>query len=113
MDGQRVTLDAVPAGALIELQASWLAADAESYAYFDRSAQTISTKREAMRVAWYASSGSLATESTGRDEDELATTTSNVWSAPSYPGISRLWLVLRDSRGGVDFATYDFTVTPR
>ena len=112
MNGQSVALDAVPTGARIELQASWSAADAESYAYFDRSAQTIATKRDAMRVAWYANSGSLATESTGRDEDESATTTSNLWLAPSYPGISRLWLVLRDSRGGVDFATYDLTVTP-
>lgn len=112
LDGQRVTLDAVPTGARIELQASWLAADAESYAYFDRNAQTTSTKREAMRVAWYANSGRFATESTGRAEDELATTTSNVWSAPSQPGTCRLWLVLRDSRGGVDFATYDLTVTP-
>jgi len=112
IDGQSVTLDAVPTGARIELQASWLAADAESYAYFDRSTQTISTKREAMRVAWYASSGSLATESNGRDEDDSATTTSNVWSAPSNPGISRLWLVLRDSRGGVDFVTFALTVTP-
>jgi hypothetical protein len=111
MDGQSVTLDAVPTGARIELRVSWSAADVESYAYFDRSTQTIATKREAMRVAWFASSGSLATESTGRNEAESATTTTNVWSAPSYPGTTRLWLVLRDSRGGVDFATYELTVT--
>lgn len=102
----------IPRGARVELEASWTAADAESYAYYDRSSQTIITKRESMRVAWYVSSGRLDTESTGRDENDLSTVTSNVWTAPSTPGTTKLWVVLRDSRGGADFSTYEVAVVP-
>ncbi|HEY1533229.1 MAG TPA: hypothetical protein VGF76_04405, partial [Polyangiaceae bacterium] len=86
--------------------------DAEAYTYFDRTAQTLTTKREAMRVAWYVSAGQLDTESSGRAEDDLALSTSNHWLAPSDSGATKLWVVLRDSRGGVDFAVYDLRVIP-
>ena len=63
-----------------------------------------------MRVAWYVSAGQLDTESTGRAEDDLALSTSNRWLAPSNAGAAKLWIALRDSRGGVDFAAYDLVV---
>jgi hypothetical protein len=112
MGGNPVSLDGIPKSASVELEARWTAADVESYAYYDRSSQTIITKRESMRVAWYVTAGRLDTESTGRDGYDLSTVTSNVWTAPSTPGITKLWLVLRDSRGGVDYTTYDLTVIP-
>jgi hypothetical protein len=108
--GQQVAFDRVPAGAQLELIASWPAADAESYAYFDRDAQTVTTRRESMRVAWFVSAGRLDTASTGRAEDDPALSSSNAWTAPNDPGGATLWVVLRDSRGGVDFATYELTV---
>jgi len=108
--GQSIDFDHIPAGAQLELVASWSAPDAESYAYFDRAAQTVTTRRESMRVAWYVSAGKLDTESTGHAEDDPALTSSNVWTAPDAPGSAKLWVVLRDSRGGVDFAAYDLTV---
>ena len=110
--GQPVTLDGIPAGASVELEASWPLADAETYAYYDPATQTISNKREAMRVAWFVSAGRLDTEATGRAENDPATVTSNTWTAPTALGITHLWVVLRDSRGGVDYAAYDLTVTP-
>ena len=42
----------------------------------------------------------------------LALTADNVWVAPSAAGPVHLWLVLRDSRGGVDFAEYELDVSP-
>lgn len=102
----------IPAGAQVELTVSWPAADAESYAYFERAAQAIRTRRESMRVAWYVSAGKLRSESSGRAEADPAQTSSNVWTAPSAPGSATLWIVLRDSRGGVDFATQDLEVSP-
>jgi hypothetical protein len=104
-----VSLDAIPAGARVQLEASWTDADAESYAYFNPASQTIVTKRESIRVAWFASAGTLDTESTGRAEDDPATTSQNMWNAPAA-GAAMLWVVLRDSRGGVDFAAFDVTV---
>ncbi len=100
----------VPAGARVDLVASWNASDAETYAWLDPASQTVTTKRESMRVAWYASAGAFDSESTGRAEDDLATTTPNGWTAPAEAGTAHLWIVLRDSRGGVDFAGYDLAV---
>jgi hypothetical protein len=110
--GNPVILDYIPLGARVDVEASWSSVDVENYACYDRSSQTIIAKRESMRVAWYVSAGRLDTESTGRAENDLSTVTSNVWTAPTTPGITKLWVVLRDSRGGIDYTTYDLSVTP-
>jgi hypothetical protein len=65
-----------------------------------------------MRVAWYASAGDFDAQSTGRGETDPVLFTDNTWTVPSAPGKVHIWIVLRDSRGGVDFAGYDFDVTP-
>ena len=104
------SLTAIPAGARVELEASWPAASAETFAYFDPVSQTLTTQREAMQVAWYTSAGSLDTESTGRASGDMSTTTDDGWDAPGTTGTVHVWIVLRDSRGGVDFAETDVTV---
>lgn len=111
ISGEGADFAHIAAGAQLEIVASWPAADAESYAYFDRAAQTITTRREAMRVAWHVSAGKLDTESTGCAEDDPTPSSSNIWTAPSTPGNVKLWVVLRDSRGGSDFAAYDLKVS--
>ena len=112
VDGNEVTLDAVRVNAAVVLEASWSAEDAETFVYFDRESQVLSTQRESMRVAWHATSGRFETESTGRAADDRATTTDDVWTAPTAPGEVRIWVVLRDSRGGVDFASRAVQVVP-
>ncbi len=108
--GAAVDLSAIPASARLELQASWDAASAETFAYYDPTSQAVTTQREAMQVGWYDSAGTLATESTGRAADDLATTSSVGWTAPAGAGAVHLWIVLRDSRGGVDFTEVDVVV---
>lgn len=112
VDGARVSFAAVRSGSHVDLTASWASASAETYAYYDPAADAVVTKREAMSVAWYASGGTLKDESTGRAEGDLETTSENTWTAPTAAGAAHLWVVLRDSRGGVDFATVDATVGP-
>jgi hypothetical protein len=107
VNGATIALDQVPAGSEVTLRTGWGANDAESYLMFDPDALTLVERREAMRVSWFVTAGSLADEVTGRREDDLATTTETTWLAPSTPGVAHLWLVLRDSRGGGDFAAYD------
>jgi hypothetical protein len=107
--GSPVPLAAVPAGARVTFEASWPDASAETFAYFDPAAQTVTMQRESMQVAWYSSDGSLDTESTGRASDDPTTSTDDGWQAPSTAGTVHLWIVLRDSRGGVAFASYDVT----
>jgi hypothetical protein len=107
--------DPVPLGgplgsARVTLDAAWTAADAESYRYFDRGSQTLSTK--ARGIAGYASGGSFDTEATGRSETDTATVTGNTWTAPEGPASVRFRIVLRDSRGGVDVTSEDVGISP-
>ena len=69
-------------------------------------------QREALRVSWFASAGVFDHDVTGRDAEDVALSTVNGWQAPTTPGIVHLWLVLRDSRGGVDFGEFLLDVTP-
>jgi len=107
MNGAAVALGAIPAGARVTLEASWPAASAEKFAYYDQASQTVTTQREAMQVAWYSSDGSFDTESTGRASNDMATTSDDDFQAPAATQTTHVWIVLRDSRGGVDFGSYD------
>jgi hypothetical protein len=109
--GASANPSAVPAGARVELTASWRAADAETFAYFDPSSQSVAQQRESMRVGWYATAGTFDTESTGRASTDANPSSPNGWTAPAAAGLVHLFVVLRDSRGGVDFASVELTVT--
>jgi hypothetical protein len=108
--GAATPFSSVHAGTQVTFTASWPASSAETFAYYDASSQTVTTQRESMRVAWYATDGTFETESTGRAADDQATTTEDTWTAPGAAETVHLWIVLRDSRGGVDFAAYDVSV---
>ena len=98
-------------GQTVSFEASWTENSAESYPAFDVLTRTLQTHREALVVAWYATAGSFEHDSTGRGEDETDLTTANQWTAGA-PGSVHVWVVLRDSRGGTDFAAYDLEVDP-
>jgi hypothetical protein len=112
LGGSPVMLGAIPKGSHITLQASWPASSAETFAYFDPVSQTVTSQREAMQVAWYTTGGTLDTESTGRASTDMTTTSDDGWTAPGTSGTVYLWVVLRDSRGGVDFVEQDLVVGP-
>jgi hypothetical protein len=110
VNGAAAQLTALPAGKDIDFTVGWTPASVETFPVFDLLSQNLQNHREGMRVSWFATAGSFAHEITGRDEHETDTTTVNRWTAPKTPGVVHLWVVLRDSRGGVDFAGYDLTV---
>ena len=110
VDGAGVALSSIPAGARVKLTASWPAASVETYAHYDAASDTVTSKRESMSLSWYATAGMLDTEATGRAEDDPATLSNNTWTAPPTAEAAFLWIVLRDSRGGVDYASYELTV---
>jgi hypothetical protein len=110
VDGAAVALDALPAGRAIVFTTGWTAESPEHFPVFDADAQTLITHREAMTISWYATSGRFATERSGRSEDDPALTTTDAWTAPDAIGPAHLWIVLYDSRGGVDFADVALTV---
>jgi hypothetical protein len=122
-DGQATSLyeaggtpSAAPASvapaAVVTLEGAWPDDAVETYPVWNPTARTLDMHREAMRLSWFATAGVLALETTGRGETETETSTRNTWTAPSDPGLVHLWAVLRDSRGGVDFASFDVQVGP-
>jgi hypothetical protein len=63
-------------------------------------------RREAIAVAWYATSGAFDVDRSGRAGDDTVTTSDNGWQAPSAGGSAIMWVVLRDERGGVGWEQY-------
>ena len=95
----------VPAGAAVTLEVAWTAATPETYPVFNLVTQQLETHRESLSVSWFATDGSFEHDRTGRSEAEPDLTTDNVWTAPLTPGVVvHFWILLRDVRGGVDFA---------
>jgi len=66
-----------------------------------------------MSVAWFTTAGALLHDRSGRAADEAETFAENSWTAPvvSAETEAHLWTVLRDSRGGVAFASFVVRVT--
>jgi hypothetical protein len=63
---------------------------------------------EELRVAWFATAGTLEIAQTGASESGLSS--DNLWIAPTKPQGVSLWIVLRDERGGVDWRELRFDV---
>jgi hypothetical protein len=105
-----LTIPDIAAKQKITLTASWPPESAESYPVYDLTSLSLINHREAMRVSWFATAGSFEHDRTGRDETEMETSTDNDWTAPDKPGPVTFWVVLRDSRGGVAFSTYNANV---
>jgi hypothetical protein len=108
--GVPVDFDAVPGSALVHLHVAWPAGSVETYAYYDAAADAVTWRREAMSLAWYASAGTLDRESTVPGAGDPATVGGVDWTAPAAAGAFRLWIVLRDDRGGVAFQVVDGAV---
>ena len=100
----------VAAGDAVTLTASWPADSAELYLYYDQTSQTLVTRRESMRVSWFATAGALPVDATAVDENDPTTSVQTTWTAPSAPGVAWLWFVLRDARGGIATAQVAVTV---
>lgn len=104
---------AVAPGAPVTLRVSWAPESAETYVLYDPARRTLVSPREGLRVSWFATDGRFEHDRTGRSGDEVDAFTDDVWTAPLdvAPGtVVHLWVVLRDDRGGVDFASFDLAV---
>lgn len=95
-------LDAVPAGARVTFRAAWPESSVESYVAIDVAEQRVVDRRETMRVSWFATAGTFEHDRTGVPD--------NAWTAPTERGTVHLFVVLRDDRGGVAFASHPVVV---
>jgi len=112
--GQATPPEAAPVapGEVVPLEVAWTAATPETYPVFNLVTQQLDTHRESLSVSWFATDGSFEHDRTGRSETETDLTTDNVWTAPATPGLVHFWFLLRDIRGGVDFAETTVMVGP-
>ena len=106
-----VTGAAVAPGATTTLELGWAGDVPETYPVWDLASRTLVTHRESLRVSWFASAGSFPKDTTGRGEEEPDLFARNDWTAPRESGNAHFWVVLRDSRGGIDFASFDLLVS--
>lgn len=104
-------LPSVAAHTDVRLTASWPADAAEAYLYYEPLSQTLVTRREAMRLSWFATAGTLDVDASAVAETDPATSVSTTWHTPAA-GTATLWLVLRDSRGGIASQVLHVDVEP-
>jgi hypothetical protein len=78
---------------------------AETYVAFDPASRAVVSRRETMRVTWFATAGSFGEERTGRTSEDLGRESQNAWTAPLAAGDVVVWVVLRDDRGGTSWRT--------
>ncbi len=102
----------VSAGQKVTLQADFGADSAETFVHWNVLTLSLDMQRESLSLSWFATGGAFEHDATGRSQSELETFTQNVWTAPMTPGPVYFWTVLRDDRGGVDFAAAEIVVTP-
>jgi hypothetical protein len=100
----------IPAGATVTFTVSWPDSSAESFPVFDQVLREIVTQRENLISSWFVTGGALDLDEVEVAGTETSTTASNQWTAPTTSGPVHLWVVLRDSRGGVDFGEFLVTV---
>lgn len=100
-----IALSEVAANSDVTLIASWPADSVEEYLYYDTLSQTLVTRRETMRLSWFATGGRIAVDASASE----GTTVSTTWRTPET-GTVWLWFVLRDSRGGIAVQSARVTV---
>jgi hypothetical protein len=102
----------VASGSAVALVASASAGSAETFPVYDSVAQVLNDQVEILSLSWFASDGKFKYDR--NDADSTSLEASNTWTAPQVAASEDipLWVVMRDSRGGVDFVSTTLTVVP-
>jgi hypothetical protein len=115
-DGTRTDILAGPAtvtaGSAVVLVASASPDSAESFPVYDSVAQVLNVQVETLSVSWFASDGKFKDDRV--DADPATLEAQNTWTAPQVTASETipLWVVMRDTRGGVAFVSTALTVVP-
>jgi hypothetical protein len=112
--GHRVSLDSGPQnaamGAVLTIEATFADGSAETFPVYDPQSEALVNQQESLHMSWFVTGGIFEHDHTGTAAGDTASSTSNQWTAPEQGGLIYLWLVLRDSRGGVDYKSYQIQV---
>lgn len=97
------TETAVGTGRAVPLLALWGAEAAERYVAVDPTTRALVDRTEALELTWFTDGGELARDRTAPDGS--GTASANVLRLDEGVTSARVWVALRDERGGVDVAT--------
>lgn len=87
----------------VTLLALWDAPASERYVLVDPTTRALVERTEVLEVTWFTDGGSFERDRTAPDAS--GTATANILHLnPDATGDARVWVVLRDDRGGVDAA---------
>jgi hypothetical protein len=102
----------VTAGSVVTLVASASPDSAETFPVYDSVAQVLNDQVETLSVSWFATDGKFKDDRV--DADPVSLEANNTWTAPQVTASEDipLWVVMRDTRGGVAFASATLTVAP-
>lgn len=111
----------VAAGTRLTLRAEWPdcpgdptapggCGGAESFLLIDPTSHQITTARESIVASFYATGGAFDADRVGRAADDAATSVDDGWTPPGAAGDVHLWVVLRDDRGGVGWASFTLRI---
>jgi plastocyanin len=109
LDTAPQTVSVIP-GDTVDFVATFAAGSAESFPVLASSGDALVSQTESLHMSWFATAGSFTHDRTGVASDETSTSTTNSWKAPLEAMDVYLWLVLRDSRGGTAFKSYQLHV---
>lgn len=112
-DGMPLPAEALPRSRAVQLRASFSADSAERFPVVAPQTlppnlpQTLIDQTESLQAAWFATFGSFTLGHTaappGQATQAAQTVIDNTWTLPAQPSAGTLWVVLRDSRGGMDW----------
>ena len=112
--GNRLPLDtgsqSAPAGSVWSIEATFVDGSAETFPVYDPQSEALVNQQESLHMSWFVTGGTFEHDRTGTAAGEATSSTSNQWTAPEQAGTIYLWLVLRDSRGGIDYKSYQIQV---
>ncbi len=83
---------------------------AEPYVVYDVANNLLRDRIEDLTVNWNVSAGELSRGRQTVAGDAEVRSLETTWTAPDAAGTSRMWVVLRDARGGSDWMSFDVTV---
>jgi hypothetical protein len=99
----------VAPGESIEVVGRYAPASRERYVVYEPKSQTVQDRVETLKLSWFTTRGSFSSDATAASstsEEEMRT----VYTAPNDPGVTHLYGVLRDERGGVSYLALDLEV---
>lgn len=106
MAGRLRTLPAAPTTLLMEVRADSF----ERFVVYSANDSALYDQTEELQVHWYASAGEFSASEGLVDKNSRSASVQ--WTGPEAGETARLWIIVRDSRGGSVWAEYEVSMAP-